>query len=111
MITVSLFREQIPGFNRGYWSDFELFVRELVVPREGTGYIQSLVSGRSSNLFPPFKDVYVITGPLYLPSKEIVQPEEGEYEIAVSCPVHEDLDACQRETFEMRVKSYGNSLL
>lgn len=106
MITISLFREQIPGFNRGYWSDFELFIRHLVVPREDAGDIQSLVSRRSLNLSPPFRDVYVITGPLYLPTKEVVHLKEGGYGIAVSRPVHNGLAGCQREMLEMRVKSY-----
>ena len=37
------------GFNRGYWSYLERFVRGLVFK---------------------FDDVYVITGPMYLPKKE-----------------------------------------
>ncbi|CAN0214010.1 unnamed protein product [Scytosiphon promiscuus] len=64
---------QEPSFNRGYWSDFEEFVRTLVVPSERSikaaarpGHTPS----PSSHLSPPFKDVYVITGPLFLPSKE-----------------------------------------
>nr|KAJ3417841.1 nuclease [Polyrhizophydium stewartii] len=42
------------GFNRGYWAHFENFVRSLT---------------------KQFDDVYVITGPLFLPQRE----ENGEY--------------------------------
>lgn len=55
---------QTPGFNRGYWSDFEEFVRELVLPDS------AVALDEPPPLSPPFKDVYVITGPLFLPSKE-----------------------------------------
>jgi endonuclease G len=40
---------QVPGLNRGYWASFEKFVRSLG---------------------PRFEEVYVVTGPLYLPKKE-----------------------------------------
>ncbi len=42
------------GFNRGYWAHFEKFVRHLTTE---------------------FEDVYVYTGPLFLPKKE----EDGNY--------------------------------
>ncbi|CAN0004308.1 unnamed protein product [Ascophyllum nodosum] len=69
---------QIPGFNRGYWSDFELFIRDLVLPRENRGYSLAPLSARPPHLSPPFKDVYVITGPLFLPSKETMPSEDGD---------------------------------
>ncbi|CAM9231230.1 unnamed protein product [Ectocarpus sp. 4 AP-2014] len=62
---------QVPSFNRGYWGDFEEFVRTLVVPSKRS--IEAAAAAgfsTSSSLSPPFKDVYVITGPLFLPSKE-----------------------------------------
>lgn len=62
---------QVPSFNRGYWGDFEEFVRTLVVPSErSTKAAAAAGFSTSSSLSPPFKDVYVITGPLFLPSKE-----------------------------------------
>eukprot|EP00903_Cladosiphon_okamuranus_P018902 g17385.t1 len=57
---------QTPGFNRGYWADFEEFVRTLVIPTERS--IETAAAEGHSQI--AFKDVYVITGPLFLPSKE-----------------------------------------
>lgn len=59
---------QEPGFNRGYWADFEDFVRELVMPDS------AVRPANPTALSPPFKNVYVVTGPLFLPSKE---PSQG----------------------------------
>ncbi|CAN0417923.1 unnamed protein product [Pylaiella littoralis] len=72
---------QTPSFNRGYWSDFEEFVRALVVPSErsikaakATTRAAVAYPNMPSRLKPPFKDIYVITGPLFLPSKEPAAP-------------------------------------
>lgn len=64
---------QDPSFNRGYWSDFEEWIRLLVVPKEGNNSSTAASSNGSSNnpVGLPFKDVYVITGPLFLPSREV----------------------------------------
>lgn len=61
---------QVPSFNRGYWGDFEEFIRTLVVPSERS------IKAAAADGHPQiaFKDVYVITGPLFLPSKEPVPP-------------------------------------
>eukprot|EP00752_Nemacystus_decipiens_P015583 g13906.t1 len=61
---------QIPSFNRGYWGDFEEFVRTLVIPSERSIKVAA-AEGLSQTAF---KDVYVITGPLFLPSKEALSP-------------------------------------
>lgn len=69
-----LLSSQEPSFNRGYWSDFEEFIRTLVVvPEEKGSKGGEVVEGG-----PPFKDVYVITGPLYLPSKESTPSSEDD---------------------------------
>ncbi|CAM9291424.1 unnamed protein product, partial [Sphacelaria rigidula] len=70
---------QDPSFNRGYWADFEEFVRLLVVPKESSSGGSSAASGTSS-VGPPFKDVYVITGPLFLPSLESKHAGGGDSE-------------------------------
>ncbi|CAM9354612.1 unnamed protein product, partial [Hapterophycus canaliculatus] len=88
---------QEPSFNRGYWSDFEEFIRNLVVPSERS--IKAAAKAGHSPSSPmslPFKDVYVITGPLFLPSKE---PPAGAVAEAVSAgaPKGAAIDADQGE--------------
>ena len=61
---------QTPSFNRGYWGDFEEFIRTLVIPSERS-IKAAAAEGHSQTAF---KDVYVITGPLFLPSKEPASP-------------------------------------
>ncbi|KAJ1979289.1 nuclease [Dimargaris xerosporica] len=62
-----------PGFNRDYWSHFEMFTRRLT---------------------KTFDDVYVFTGPLYLPKKDLATGKwKVEYEVIgspanVAVPTH-----------------------
>lgn len=60
-------------------------MRTLVVPSEKS--IEAATAAghsTSSRLTPPFKDVYVVTGPLFLPSKEAAAPAVANGETAGS---------------------------
>lgn len=70
MVTVPATNSQAPSFNRGYWGDFEEFIRTLVIPSEKS----IKMAAAEGHPQTAFKDVYVITGPLFLPSKESVFP-------------------------------------
>ncbi|CAM9100597.1 unnamed protein product [Discosporangium mesarthrocarpum] len=85
---------QMGSFNRSYWRKFEAFIRSLVITDDGHGPEGAAVEGGEGGLSPPYKEVYVITGPLWLPSREESPGEEmggGEGDVDISGEGSEDV--------------------